>query len=341
MLTKNVYILYPPGYSGTYLRWALTISDQDFFPNTIKNPVNRDAAGKFGGVGSAHQHIRIPTHQILDEHIHWVLYNRPTEKLIYLLNCDDHMMLDTIASIIRYDPDPAFIVLHNNNDYDVAAYGAINLTLKWPLWLEWRIRRVGILWPDLDINSISDNIRFRNHVALNFSMFRQLCFRDIEQVRDHIDGSRFRQWYDFRNARNPHEVNEENYLVRRSPIENDVYYLNCKDVVSLKLPSILSEINEKFSYSDNFNVDYITQFQPSYIPTQPTIQWFESIKQWRETKQLDSFLLSHSMIQGLVVKEILESDALPNDITNIDDGKFYTMPIEELNNEYRMALGIE
>jgi hypothetical protein len=340
MLTKNVYILYPPGYSGSYLRWALTVSDQDLFPNTIKDPVNRDTTGKFGGVGSAHQHIRIPTHQILDEHIHWVLYNRPTDKLIYLLNCDDYTMLETIASVIRYDPDPAFVVLHNGNDYDTAAYAAINLSFKYAMWLEWRVRRVGILWPDIDIKSIATNIRFRNQTALNFSMFRQLWKADIDTIQNHVSNSRFRQWYEFRNERTPQEVNEDNYLIRELT-DNDVYFLNCRDIASLKLPVIVDEINKKFAYSDNFDAGYIVNFQPSYIPTQTALQWFESIANWRRTKQLDAFLLSHSVLQGLVVKEILESNVLSDDVTNADSGTFATRPTEELNDLYRIALGVE
>jgi hypothetical protein len=326
MLTRNIYILYPPGYSGTYLKWALTISDKDLFENTVKNPVNKDDSGKYGGTGTAHQHLRIPTHQLLTEHLHWVLYNKPAEKLIYVLNCESHTSLEAIESIIRYDAEPVFIVLHNGNDYDTAAYAAINCTIKWPLWLEWRRQRVNILWPELDINTIGNNIDFRNYIAENFSLFRQQSTVTMQQIKDHIEFSRFNAWYEFRNARNPQEVNADNYLIRTRPIEEDVYLLNCKDIVSDKLPGVLEDINEKFAYSNNFSSAYIKSFQPDYLETQTTIHWFSSIKSWRETGCLDDFLLSHSVIEALVIKEILESGFYPTD--------WKQRTTSEINNEY-------
>lgn len=317
MLKKNVYIMYPAGYSGAYLRWALTISDGDLFETTVKDPVNKDPSGKFGGVGSAHQYLRIPTHQLLTEHLHWVLYNRPTEKLVYVINSHDLNTMKAIESICRYDPDPVFIVIHNGDDYDTKAYTAINCTIKWPLWLEWRRHQQGILWPELDIATIANNQEFRNHIAENFSLFRQQRVLDITEIEDHIRIARYTDWYKFRNERNPQEVNEDNYLIRTRRIHDDVYFLNCRDIVSEKLPAILDEMNEKFAYSDKFSSDYIRDFQPGYVKSQSILQWFDSIANWRTTGVLNEFLLSHSMIEGLVIKEILESGKFPADWKNM------------------------
>jgi hypothetical protein len=40
MLHKNVYLIYPPGYSGSYLSWCLSKSEKDLSTITVDDPLN-------------------------------------------------------------------------------------------------------------------------------------------------------------------------------------------------------------------------------------------------------------------------------------------------------------
>ena len=49
MLQKNVYILYPPGYCGSYINWAIHASDKELQKITVKDPLNNKNSAKYGG----------------------------------------------------------------------------------------------------------------------------------------------------------------------------------------------------------------------------------------------------------------------------------------------------
>jgi len=47
MLKKNVYLIYPAGYSGSYLKWAVEISDADKRQATPLDPLNNQNTKTF------------------------------------------------------------------------------------------------------------------------------------------------------------------------------------------------------------------------------------------------------------------------------------------------------
>ena len=60
MLIKNVYILYPAGWGGTFIDWAINASDVDNSKFTVANPVTVNTTAETGGAGTAHLHKKIP-----------------------------------------------------------------------------------------------------------------------------------------------------------------------------------------------------------------------------------------------------------------------------------------
>ena len=102
--------MYPAGYGGSYINWAISISDADLHQSTIKAPVNQTSSKEFGASGTSHLHVRVPTHQDVYFHMAWVAYNRPDEKKVYILNTAGPTMLyDTVRYIMQYDPTGVFI----------------------------------------------------------------------------------------------------------------------------------------------------------------------------------------------------------------------------------------
>ena len=78
--------MYPAGYSGNYVNWAINISDTTQYQFTTKNSVNQHDSNKYGSAGTSHLHHRIPTHQGVDQVISWIAHHRPNEKKIYVIN---------------------------------------------------------------------------------------------------------------------------------------------------------------------------------------------------------------------------------------------------------------
>ena len=92
-------------------------------------------------------------------------------------------------------------------------------------------------------------------------------------------------------------------------------------------PDILENILATSNLSDSYNTSQVREIHQSFIDTQPNLKWFSSIKNWRETGALDEFLLSHSCIQGMVLKEILEKHT---DVMSTLDWK--NMSLVDINN---------
>lgn len=298
MLKKNVYILYPPGYSGSYVNWAISISDQDSRKVTVDNPINKSSSKQFGGQGTSHHHVRIPTHQSYEHHVNWVILNRPTDSKIYILNSNNQ---NVIVSILQHDPDGIFINIHDNNDSLVGAYGLINCVTKWPTFVELNVPTTDTFNPFDCANSL----QFRNEIAdYVWPAFDSNKPVDYEKLDSEI--KRKQRWFNIRNSHQPHEINDSTYLTNVS-YKNRIFEMSCLDVASEKFLERIKDIMERGQPSDQFDLDFINNFHQNYIDAQPNLQWFESVQHWKNTGELDSYLTSHSIIEACLIREIFNS----------------------------------
>ena len=75
MLNKNLYLIWPTGYYGTYLHWIINKSNPKTAAKTINNP--------FISTGSSHGHYKIPTHMSIESHLVGMIKNRYPVGTIY------------------------------------------------------------------------------------------------------------------------------------------------------------------------------------------------------------------------------------------------------------------
>lgn len=331
MLRKNVYILYPAGYFGTYINWAINISDCDLKNSTVKNPINKETSGERGGPGTSHLHSKIPTHQGFTKHVAWVMYNRPTEFKIYNINqgSDTPTPVEKfIAVILNSDPDSIFINIHNNLSKDITNFGNINAMIKWPTQMAIRATEGQVSLDQIDPFNCVDDINFRNLVAVDEKLFRYQVPVNKNKLRHLL--LQDQQWYDLRNRLQPHEINEETYIDPKTYIDNNsylsrVFELSCLDVVKDSFPAFLSEFLIKSEACTEFDTDHVADFHSEFIAAQDNLRWFESIEKWRQTRELDDFLKSHMGIQGMIIAEMF--DLYPN----MRRTNWHNKTIEELN----------
>ena len=114
MLQKNVYVVYPAGYHGSYVKWAIEVSDLDRRAVTVLDPLNRTSSVSHGGPGTSHGHVRIPTHQGFDAHTSWVIRNRPTDPTVYIINPSGDNIYHVIVQLLQQDPAGIIITINRS-----------------------------------------------------------------------------------------------------------------------------------------------------------------------------------------------------------------------------------
>ena len=305
MLQKNVYILYPAGYCGSYINWAINASDKDLGATTVKNPINNSDSVQFGGAGTSHLHVRIPTHQGIDHHVSWVLLNRPTNKRVYIINTDSREILYAIKIISQYDPDGVFISVHNNNCPTVDAFGNINCVTKWPTYLEIVSTRLYPMHNDFDPYNCAKDQKFRNYVIHNNeTFFRHNTIIDQTVLQGRLQLQE--KWYEVRHRAQPHEVNDTMYLTNVS-LSNRLFELSCQDICSDVFLPWFDNFMQASMISSEYNLDTVNKNHATYIGAQKNLQWFKSFEHWKTTGELDEYITSHSITEAYVILEILKS----------------------------------
>jgi hypothetical protein len=315
MLTKNIYLLYPAGYSGNYVSWAISASDADLRLTTVKNPINSATSRHLGGNGTSHLHERIPTHQAIQDHLIWIAYNRPKDFKIYVIFTTTDTMSSTLGYICRIDPDPLFIVIHDNSDTDIRTYGNINSIKKWPTYLHtlqimhnfYNKTRPNAI-TNYDFFNCPDDQLMRNSIAkkqlTGLVKLDPLTHATKTQYSDEIYRSKL--WYQTRSQLQPHELPLTVHLIRDELPEQQIYQLSCLDVASPGFPGILQNILKHSGCCTEFDISPVEQVHDEYISAQENLAWFESIKHWRQTGELDAYLTSHAVIQGFVIQQIFD-----------------------------------
>jgi len=311
MLSKNIYLLYPPGYSGSYISWCLSKSEESLAPITVDNPINTASTDKYGGVGTSHLHHRIPTHQNIHQTIAWIILNKPIEKKIYLVNFHNEGFLGySIDHIMNFDRDPVFIQISANNA-DTMALANLNAITKWPIYFQ-----VAELDKRFGINLFSTNkVELRNRFVKHYNDFFPSSFElDFHKKFDYVDNvSEFRRqyqtWYNLRNENNPHEVNESHY-VKPKDVPDHFYNIDLMEIYEGNLVDKLTKIVDD-SQVGNFDFSYVKDFHQNYVNTQPNLKLLQELKKFRTTHEVSSYLTSHPLIEALVIREILNK--LPKD----------------------------
>ena len=306
MLSKNIYLLYPPGSSGSYIHWCIHRSELDLAKTTIDDPLNPQENKTFGGVGTAHLHTRIPTHQSIHQHLCWMTYNQPKEKKVFLLNC--HNVPNSynvsrpevaIRSIMASDPDPVIVVITDNGVLDDRKYGSLNTITKWPIFFKAN-QQIEERF-NFDSFNCKDSIDARNLFVESYhSMFPFLDGINDDLLAESLRW--YKEWYDVRNTYNGHEVNEETYVLPSTEVKH-LYQVSLTDIVSDRFPAWFDNFVANIN-AGVFNTEFIKSYHQTYVDAQQNLQWFKEIEQFRKTLVLTDFLRSHSLLQAFVILEV-------------------------------------
>jgi len=316
MFNNNFYILSPPGYYGTYVSWILYKSNKVTSSSTVDNPMNLSQTTQFGGVGTAHGHIKEPTHITWSRILTWRVLNQSYDNRVFVINSghainrfenqnlsmeeENHFM--ALLGIHPADRNPTFINMCSSSDADEEKYGIITQMLKWPTYFlaVWRLDlQIKKQFPEFDAFACN-NIKSRNFFVKNYEwMFRvnnEVSEQEIDRIKTIMN-----HWYTVRHQYQPHEVNEDQYV---SKFAAKVINVHLNDVLSNdfidKLQAML--ITRGVDLSE-FNFDHCKEFHPTFLRKQLYTPWFNDIKQLRESGVYSDFLDSHAIIQAISLLE--------------------------------------
>ena len=328
MLLKNIFIIYPAGWGGTFINWAINASDVDTCIDTVKNPINTSDSKKTGGSGTAHLHTKLPTHQGLQQHLAWMLYNKPTDCRVYAVNESWH----AIPFLMEFDPNAIFIVIHDSNDQLQNSFGRINGMTKWPTYLDSNLKKqsidgVSVVHPEFDPYNCSADRKFRNWVVYyGDTEFKEQHPVDYTELNRLIENQI--RWYTARNFAQPHEVNE-NFYITNFDIENRIFEINLKDLFSDKFVIWFDNFIKSSQISTDYNTDIVKTVAIDYLKVQKNLEWFDAIEHWHNTKQVSEYLTSHSIIEAEAIRYIF---SLNEEIENNSD--WDVMSLEKISDLY-------
>jgi hypothetical protein len=314
MLKKNIYILYPPGYCGSYISWAIAKSDRDLEKTTVDNPINSSSSVKFGGQGSAHLYYRNPTHMGWENILIWFLENKPTDKRTYIINAgSDGGTLSRTgpAHIVKMfshtDPEGIYINIHHNDDLDLRDLGNLNLWTKWPIYFKAIKASHPLLAPELTSDTI-DNRSLRNFFVKTYpTYFPGNTKIDQNSIRSYWKERK--SWFDVRYAANPHEINPNEFTIRDGE-NTGVYELGLNQILSGELPDALANILTDAGAGD-FNFDYLKSFHQEYVNAQTNLAFLDGIKLLRNKNILSDCLLSNPLVEAITIQTIAKTENLP------------------------------
>lgn len=319
MLQNNIYIVYPAGYGGSFVRWCLRKSEKDTADLTLDNPININPSEQFGGAGTSHLELRRPTHSGIEHIMYWMILNQPKEKLIYLVNAWNNLWRSrTFVHLLNMDRNPVIIHITDANK-DSRELANLNAITKWPLIFELQFHNAR---HDIDFYNLEDTIRERNIIVKQydniFGSSTPMNFNDngYSVVEGEKNPKLFTspefydylyechsQWYTVRNNKTPHEVNGEEFVTPYK-VPKHYYSIDIQDIYTDKLFEKLETIASNADIGD-YNFDYAKEFQSTYVDSQSNLKYLDEMKTFRMSKKLTPYLNSHPYIKAMVIREMM------------------------------------
>lgn len=306
-MNKNIFFLFPPGYSGNYLQWTINISEETKKHLTTKDPLLPD--------GTTHGFTRKPTHTGVYNILNWIIKNQPVDPQTFVVLVDDASdqwqchSAHTAYRFLRSYPDALFVNIYAKTN-DEAKVAALNGYTKWTTWIYDLsafdlTKKLDFDWEGGKNNCIS--LEDRNWLLKNwtkvFHMNRQPF--NWNELEHNISG--FKRWYNQRKKIEPLDTNDTQYNTFETFSKDNIVDLSIGEIYDQHFTD-----NKFFTWIENhavgnFDWTHVKQYHQTYLEAQENIKWFADINSMRNKQKVSKWLLKNSFSQALVLEEIESS----------------------------------
>lgn len=304
-MNKNIFFLFPPGYSGNYLQWIINISEESKKHVTVKNPLLPN--------GTSHAFVRRPTHMGVFNILNWIIKNNPQSPQTFVVytNAAKDTWIDHPAHaayrLLKSYPTGLFVNIYASTEDDVKV-GTLNSYTKWTTWMYDKtafssLQPLTFDWEGGKNHIISINDRnwlvenWRSFFAVNNQPF------DWQELTYNIDG--FKRWYSVRKELEPDETDAEQF--------NNFDVFPFDNILDISLSEIYnSNFLKQSSFTSwveshdvgRFNWEYAKSYHQAYLDAQDNLQWYSHIEAMRNHKVVSKWLIQHSLGQAFVLDEV-------------------------------------
>lgn len=338
-MKKNIYLLYPPGYSGSYLSWSLYKSERETSNQTIDDPLNLNDNHKFGGTGTSHLHTRVPTHCGIHHIMYWLIRHKPKTKKIFLVNTfNKRTLLGAIEHILNFDEDPVIIHISAKSDL-YKKFAVIQMVTKWPIYFKVRQQDIAFNLNFSENKSLDLRNKFIEHYDNLVGEFpHKVNFEENDIVLDSFKNNQSynANWYRVRNTYNPHEVNETQFIDSTKIFSSidfcpkNYYNFFLEDIIS---ENYINELEQLIIQTDSgdFNFEFVKNFHKKYLENQINLKFLVDFTKWKKTGILSTYLENSSpIVQAIIIREMLT--ILPSFY------EYHNLNIKAINEEYNRLI---
>jgi hypothetical protein len=248
MLNRNLWMIWPTGYYGSYVHWLICKCEKDLSKNTVDSP--------FFNNGSSHAHIKNPPHHTIEFQIQSILRNRYPTGTIYPIGVKSNVTFNsannnwmksfenTIFWILRTEiDDPVIINIHNHDNIYQTKLAAINVYHK-EHWIVTEFPDDSGYKPFSDSNTL----RARNYLVDTWKSFypyqnKQLSVETIDQFRDAYNNGNL-----LRHQIESYEYNKADNWI--SATGKHLYNIKLDEILSDNFIDILSSIMDDAQIGD-------------------------------------------------------------------------------------------
>jgi len=266
MLKKNLYLIWPTGYYGTYLHWIINKSNVKTSHTTCDLP--------FLSTGSSHGHYKIPTHMSIESHLHGRIKNNYPIGTIYPIgivtnvtyNSDSFNWRKTFENVLfwifRLESEPVIINIFNNCDTYHDKIAAINMYNK----EHWEVENT----PDSNgyyVYRDNDELVARNYLVENWKKYYPSHYAQVTHNTLEIYKKNYNKTVELRRKYEGHEYDAETYLVTAQ----GKYFYNLQISDFLK-PNFIDIVESMLIHSEtgDYDFSYVRSIHDKYLQNQQT-----------------------------------------------------------------------
>jgi len=311
MLNRDLWMIWPTGYYGSYIHWLISKSEVDLSEKTLDSP--------FFSNGSSHAHIKNPPHHTIEFALQCMLRNRYPKGTIYPLGVKSNVTFNsannnwmksfdnTVFWILRIDHEPVILNIHNDENLYQTKLAAVNVYNK-ENWIVDEFNNNNNYNPFVDKNTLNA----RNYVTKNWKSLypyqnKKVTVDMIKNFRDSYNiGNKIRHFHE------GHEYNlEDNWIYATG---KHIYNISLTDILNKDfIKNILSTIMADANIG-NFDWDKTNDVHAEFISRQqPYIQIANDLYTQARNLVYHKNLDDNILYSGLAIDTLLELHGhLPN-----------------------------